>query len=288
MAGSKKAFCLTIDIEECALPQEFGGRPLGEEESLNLSEAGAHRLLRIIKSEGIRATFFVTGFFASKRPGIVKEITDMGNEVANHGLMHYGPQLGPGEPDAILKSGEILKRVAGARPLGYRGPLLRIWPGMVGALKRLGYAYDSSILPAYVPGRYNRLRIRPTPFAWDCGKAGRLIEIPISVTPILRIPAGWWWFRKNFGDRICGFCFDAIWRRGLPVVCNIHSWELSELPKMERVPAHVKFNCGAASEAQVRGIIAHGKNAGAEFLTMLDLAEGLSENIEGLDLIKPI
>lgn len=115
-----------------------------------------------------------------------------------------------------------------------------------------------------------------------------MIEIPISVTPILRIPAGWWWFRKNFGDRICGLCFDAIWRRGLPVVCNVHSWELSELPKMERVPAHVKFNCGASSEAQIRRVIAHGKNTGAEFLTMLDLTERISENIEGLDLIKPL
>ncbi len=232
---------------------------------MGLSEAGAHRLLKIIESEGIRATFFVTGFFTSKRPRLVKEIADMGNEVANHGLRHYGPVLGPSEPNGLLKSGEILERVTGGRPLGYREPRLRIGPGMIGALKRLGYAYDSSILPACVPGRYSRLRMRPAPFAWDCGKAGRLIEIPISATPILRIPAGWWWFRKNFGDRICRICFDAIWRLGLPVICNIHAWELSELPRMERVPAHVRFNCGPPSEAQVKGIIAHGKSAGVPY-----------------------
>lgn len=254
---------------------------------MRLSEAGAYRLLRIIESEGIRATFFVTGFFASKRPRLVREIADMGNEVANHGLRHYGSAFGPSGPDGPSEGGRVLERVTGARPLGYREPRLRIGPGMIGALKRLGYAYDSSILPACVPGRYNRLGMRAAPFAWDCGNDGRLIEIPISATPILRIPAGWWWFRKNFGDRICGICFDAIWRRGLPVVCNIHPWELLRLPKMERVPAHVKFNCGAASEAQLRGIIAHGKSAGAEFLTMLELAERISKNIEGLDLVRP-
>jgi peptidoglycan/xylan/chitin deacetylase (PgdA/CDA1 family) len=273
MAGSGRALCLTVDLEECTLPQEFGGRPLSEGESLGISGGGARRLLKLIGSEGVRATFFITGFFASKRPELVREIADMGNEIANHGLRHYRPVVEPDGMGSIRESGEILERVTGMRPLGYREPRLKIGPSVIGALGRLGYAYDSSILPAYVPGRYNGLRARPAPFAWDLEGSGRLIEIPISVTPLFRIPVGWWWFRKNFGVRISEIGFGAIWGRGLPVVCNIHSWELSELPEMQRVPLHVRFNCGIASEIQLRRIIAYGKRTGAEFLTLIDLAE---------------
>jgi len=184
-------------------------------------------------------------------------------------------------------TGEILERISGARALGYRETRLRVGPGIIKALKGLGYAYDSSILPTYVPGRFNWLRVKTAPFSWDLKGEGRLMEIPISVTPILRIPVGWWWFRKNFGFHICRIGFDVIWRRGMPVVCNVHPWELSQLPKRHRMPIHVKFNCGAASEAQIRMLIAHGKRAGARFLRMIDLAESISVDIEGSDFIDP-
>jgi peptidoglycan/xylan/chitin deacetylase (PgdA/CDA1 family) len=286
MVGSRRAICLTIDLEECTAPLELRGCPLSEQESLKPSEEGAHRLLRVLEREGIDATFFITGFFASKRPELVRRIADMGWEIANHGLRH-GPAAGRDGMDGLRASGEILERISGARPLGYRAPRLRIGPGIIKALKRLGYVYDSSILPTYVPGRFNWLGMKASPFSWDLGGEGRLVEIPISVTPILRIPVGWWWFRKNFGSRICKIGFDAIWRRGMPVICNVHPWELSGLPKTYRMPAHVKFNCGAASEAQIRMLIAHGKRAGAEFLRMIDLAESISVDIGGSDPIDP-
>lgn len=282
MVRTEKILCLTVDLEECTLSQEFGGRPLPEEESIRLSAQGARRLLGVIKSANVKATFFTTGFFASRCPELAKEIIDLGNEVANHGLKHY-PQNAGGCVEKLRsfeESGDIIKRVAGKGPVGYREPLLNIGLDAIEALKRLNYIYDSSVLPTYVPGRYNRLRMRPAPFLWGSDAQGQLIEIPISVTPLLRIPVGWWWFRKNFGQRTCEMGFEAIWRRNLPVICHIHPWELVDLPEMPRIPIHVRFNCGAKSDAQIREIIAYGKRAKAEFVTMIDLAERLLRRMQ--------
>jgi len=229
MIGTEKILCLTVDLEECTLPQEFGGQPLPEEESIRLSTQGAHRLLDIIRSANVKATFFITGFLASRCPELVREITDLGNEVANHDLKHYPPNAGicADKLRSLQESETIIKQATGERPLGFRAPFLNIGQNVIEALKRLSYVYDSSVLPTYVPGRYNRLRMKPAPFLWGSEGSRQLIEIPISVTPLLRVPVGWWWFRKNFGQRICEMGFEAIWKRNLPVVCHLHSWEPS-------------------------------------------------------------
>nr|MDO8135776.1 polysaccharide deacetylase family protein [Candidatus Njordarchaeum guaymaensis] len=281
----RKTIALTVDLEEWTVPQEFGGEPLSEKHSIGISEQGTYRLLEILEQESIKVTFFVTAFFASRKPEIMKKIVELGHETASHGLRHsplknqtYVEQLA-----SLREAGKIIEKKAGSTPIGFRAPTLRIDGATIKALKKLNYFYDSSILATYVPGRYNQLRAPYMPFIW--GETGQLdiakplLEIPISVTPILRVPIGWWWFRKNFGQRACQLGFHALWRRNQPVVCVVHPWELVKLPSAPSIPFHIRFNCGERSIEQLESLINHVKKVDGKFVTMSWIANQFYDGV---------
>jgi peptidoglycan/xylan/chitin deacetylase (PgdA/CDA1 family) len=57
-------------------------------EQLGGARFGIPRLVPILDSLGIRATFFITGFMAEIYPSLVKLLVDSGHEIAVHGAMH--------------------------------------------------------------------------------------------------------------------------------------------------------------------------------------------------------
>lgn len=288
----EKTIALTVDLEEWTIPQEFGGEPLSEKYSIGISERGTHRFLEILEQGNIKATFFVTAFFASRKADIMRKIVESGHEIASHGLRHYPlkNQTDVEQLACLREAGKIIEKTVGSPPIGFRAPTLRINEAMIKALKTLNYFYDSSILATYIPGRYNRLRTPHVPFVWagtkrsDSVSLKPLLEIPISVTPILRVPVGWWWFRKNFGQRICQFGFNALWRKNHPVVCIVHPWELVELPNTPSIPFHIRFNCGEKSIWQLESLITDAKKTGGKFVTMSQIANRFydAHNFKGL------
>lgn len=50
-------------------------------------------------------------------------------------------------------------------------------------IEQCGYAYNSSLNPAFIPGKYMHLDVSRTPFF-----KGKVLQIPASVTPKMRIP----------------------------------------------------------------------------------------------------
>ena len=46
------------------------------------------RLLDLLDSAGVRATFFVVGWLAERHPGLVQEIAAAGHEFGSHGYHH--------------------------------------------------------------------------------------------------------------------------------------------------------------------------------------------------------
>lgn len=229
-------------------------------------------MLDLLRSAHARATFFTTAFFARRAPDLVARIAREGHEIANHGLAHR-PIDGTFDDQVreISLAQGTLEGISGLPVRGYREPLLRIRGNTLLALKRLGYAYDSSVLPGFVPGRYNNLALPARPFAWRLD-GGELVEFPISVTPRVRIPVGWWWFRKNFGASACVAGFNSIWARGRPVILHLHPWELVPAPPGARVPLHIAFRCGRPSVRQVRGILEWAERVGATLAPLCDLA----------------
>lgn len=132
---------------------------------------GLPRLLRILARHGARATFFVPGFTAEVHPDAVRTIVDAGHEVAHHGYVHeIVTELSAADEEAVLERGsEILERLTGVRPRGWRAPMWELNYGTPALLAAHGFAYDSSLMDSDVP---YQLAAGPEP------GAATLVEIP--------------------------------------------------------------------------------------------------------------
>jgi len=186
------------------------------------------RFAELFAARGIAATFFVVGedldpavdpdAARAARAELAGLVAD-GHELANHSLTHPYElaRLGPAEVAHEIGRCDQLLREVDPRPVaGFRAPGYDLSPTMVAELLRLGYRYDSSIFPA--PGYYAAKAAvmaalaaagrpsgavltdpkallapaepyRPSPRApWRRGQAS-LVELPVAVTPWLRLPA---------------------------------------------------------------------------------------------------
>ena len=82
---------LSFDIEEFDFPKERG-EEISVEDGVKVSKIGAEKILKILKRQDVKATFFITGNFAKFAPEIVKQMVKDGHEVAAHGVNHFNPQ----------------------------------------------------------------------------------------------------------------------------------------------------------------------------------------------------
>jgi peptidoglycan/xylan/chitin deacetylase (PgdA/CDA1 family) len=173
--GATAAVVLTFDVDaESGVLWEFPdtARRLGiMSHQAYGPRAGLPRLLGILARHGARATFFVPGFTADVHPSAVRSIVDAGHEVAHHGYVHeIVTELSPEDEVAVLERGsEVLERVTGVRPRGWRAPMWELNYRTPALLAAHGFFYDSSLMDADVP---YRLATGP-----ESG-AATLVEIP--------------------------------------------------------------------------------------------------------------
>ncbi|MFC6064174.1 polysaccharide deacetylase family protein [Streptomyces ochraceiscleroticus] len=167
------SFTFDVDAESCVLahdPSAASRMSLMSHQAYG-PRVGVPRLLRVLRRQGVRATFFVPGFTADTYPDMVRAIVDDGHEVAHHGYLHEQTRGMDArtEARAIDRGLAALERL-GIRPTGYRAP----WWEMNWHTPRLlierGFRYDSSLLDDDVPYRLRE----------EQGKPGAtLVEIPV-------------------------------------------------------------------------------------------------------------
>jgi peptidoglycan/xylan/chitin deacetylase (PgdA/CDA1 family)/glycosyltransferase involved in cell wall biosynthesis len=95
------------------------------------------RLLDVLKTNGVRATFFVVGRQAKRFPDLVRRIAAEGHDVANHSYFHADVNLMSAREatEGILRTQQLLHRTVSSVPALYRPPrgqltfwkLLRLW-----------------------------------------------------------------------------------------------------------------------------------------------------------------
>jgi len=259
-----KKVCLSFDFEECDLPRESGAE-FSIEDGMRLSVEGARLILDVLARHHVRATFFCTLNFAERAPDIMRRLLTDGHEIAAHGVDHFHQV--PEDP-FLCKEG--LERLYGAKVVGYRQP--RMFPVDDASLVKAGFLYNSSLNPAFIPGRYMHLKDPRTIFE----KAG-LRQVPASVTPLIRFPL-FWLALHVLPERL----YHALVRRTLAhdgyFMTYFHPWEyssLSERAEELKVPRLIRVNLGKPMVGRLERLIEALEGRETEFITIRELVEGM-------------
>ena len=226
-----KNVLLTLDVEEFDLPKEFGCN-ISESEMYEISMNGLSNITSMLNKHDIKATFFVTANFAKKYPKILINLSEEGHEIASHGYDH---SFSNQSLNQIKKAKQEKEEIIGRMIIGYRAP--RFNTMHLKDLPSLGFFYDSSIHPTFIPGRYMNLFKKR-----GVHKIGNMIEIPPSVLPFVRLPIFWLAF-KNFPEFYpkiftkINFIFSDY------LMLVFHSWEFANLENI-KIPKFIKRKNG--------------------------------------------
>lgn len=114
---------------------------------------GVPRLLGLLAHLQMPATFFVPGYIAEQHPRMIEAIVAGGHEIGLHGYLHEKlAYLNEAEEEEILvRSIEILTRLTGTRPVGFRAPWFEINPWTTDLLLKHGLSYCASEMGDDVP-----------------------------------------------------------------------------------------------------------------------------------------
>ena len=246
---------LSFDTEEFDVPREHGV-DISLEAGMRVSIEGTNRILDVLKQNNVKATFFCTGNFAENAPEVMQRIMDEGHEVACHGVDHSQPKA-----TDFAMSKQIVERVTGRTVYGYRQP--RMFAVSDEEIEKAGYRYNSSLNPAFIPGRYMHLR---EPRTWFM--KGGVMQIPASVTPWLRFPL-FWLSLHNLPERLYHWLVRRTLKHDGYFVTYFHPWEfydLKEHPEF-KMPYIIRNHSGREMVQRLDRLVKMLKNRQQTFVT---------------------
>jgi len=227
-----KHILLSFDVEEYDMPLEYGGS-ISFEQQMAISTEGVQAVMALLKQYNIKATFYTTAQYAIHKPDIIQQLVADEHEIASHGYYHSRFE----EAD-LATSRRTLMHISGKNVYGYRMPRMQAVSNQ--ALKEAGYLYNSSLNPTWLPGHYNHFRKPRTYFYTN-----ELLQLPASVTPVLRIPLFWLSFH-NFPENIYRYLCTCVMRKD--TYCNMyfHPWEFTDIRKNTnaKYPTYITKNTG--------------------------------------------
>ena len=172
----KMPVILTFDIDgetlwRCRDPKN-AERPVILSQGQYGPETAMPRILKLLRRHGVHATFFIPGFTAEEYPDMVREIAAQGHDIGNHSWSHTYPDNMDGreqEEREYHDCSDILEKLTGRRPKGYRSPAWEFSPYSIDILEKMGdIEYSSNMM--------NTEEIR---YLTVNGRKSRLVELPI-------------------------------------------------------------------------------------------------------------
>ncbi|KVC26861.1 polysaccharide deacetylase family protein [Burkholderia pseudomultivorans] len=182
------------------------------------------RLLDMLATFDVPATFFVPAWVAQTWPAQCAAIVERGHEIGYHGYRHEAFwTLDPARQREIMaQSAEILARTLGVRPVGFRTPSGDWSAATVDVLREAGVRYSSSMRgddrPYLLHGENGEPPLVEIPGRWETDDYASLAY---HRNP--DYPAGL--------DRIAGYAatldnwtreFDGVYREGLCLTTLLH------------------------------------------------------------------
>jgi len=242
------------------------------------------RILEIFKNYQVSSTFFVSGGIARSSPEVVEEIHNLGHEVASHGYCHEDlTQLDKNDFEKMEKMNKgLLTKITGDKPKGFRAPAFNINTEIINSLERIGYVYDSSVVPSIkIPGWFGSYGVPLHPYhpskhsVIEVCEGRNFYEVPLAAFPFLRLPAAGGWFLRNAGVDYIKAAINLLLRRKYPVVLYVHLQDLSlGVPRIDGVPFHVFRNCGRYALKAIENIL---RNVEARKITISEIVSTVSQ-----------
>ena len=238
---------MSVDVEEWFQVENL--KPVIDRRSWNRQssrvERNVDRLLELMAGHDVRSTWFILGWVAERRPGLVRRIADAGHEVASHGYDHdLLDDLSPESFRAdVQRSKDLLEEIAGAAVTGYRAPSFSIKEWALPILRDVGFEYDSSYFPTVGHDRCGRLDGLATQAPVAEVLPG-LFEIRISSLSVgsVFLPWGGGGYFRLLPYSLFRAGARRIQRSGRPYVFYIHPWEIDpDQPRPKGLPPVYRF-----------------------------------------------
>jgi peptidoglycan/xylan/chitin deacetylase (PgdA/CDA1 family) len=175
-------------------------------------------VLEVLDELNLKITFFIVGKDTESEENrkYLKMITERGHEVGNHSY-HHESWLQTYSYEKIEKeireAEEAIERVTGQKTTGFRGPGFSWSKDLLKVIKKRNYLYDASTLPTWLGplarmyyfsksdlppkekkarkelfGKFSEGFRSNKPYYHDLKDNKKLLEIPVTTIPILKIP----------------------------------------------------------------------------------------------------
>ena len=247
---------LSFDVEEFDKPLEYGFK-ITPNQQMQVGKAGLDKLMPILQDPTIQTTLFTTANFANHSPELIKQLAHQ-HEIASHTFYHSSYAT-----KDLKDSRERLSEIIQKEVVGLRMPRMKQVP--VADKIQAGYAYDASINPTWIPGRYNNLHL-PRNLYREEG----LFRVPASVSTFCRIPLFWLSF-KNFPYSLyLQLALHTLKREGF-LSLYFHPWEFVDIQSFG-LPRYTTKGCQSALFEQLNQLIRDLKPHG-EFISYKDFVK---------------
>ena len=223
-----KLILLSFDVEEFDVPEEYG-QTLDESVKFKVSAEGLENVLKLLDRANIKATFFITANFAIHHPSKILKIAK-NHEIASHGFYHSSFCV-----EDLARSKQALQEITHQEIAGFR--MARLQPVSDQNIQQAGYCYNSSMNPTYLPGRYNNFSKSRIPYYSE-----KLLNIPVSVTPLIRFPLFWLSF-KNLPLPLYKFASRITLNWDSYINLYFHPWEFTNI-RGYQLPGYIKKHSG--------------------------------------------
>lgn len=226
---------LGIDFEDWFHPQLIQKYLQGIKRESTMIK-GIEKILDLLRSNDVYATFFVVGELLEHDPSLLDKIIENGHEIAFH-TMHHDRLDSLGFKERFHHELELFDKITGKRSKGFRAPTFSLNYNSAWALDILaeyGYVYDSSIVPVktglygidtteYGPYRISRSSLNKN------DPNGNILEFPLAVGRFIvkKIPVAGGFYLRFLPLGTITKSIQVYEERDIPATFYIHSWELT-------------------------------------------------------------
>ena len=182
MDAPRLTVAVTIDHDAISDAVRRGDPPVKVSHAEFGPRVGIKRILALLASRAIPATFFVPGNTLTTFTDDTDAIVAGGHELACHGWFHEDfAELGAAQAREVLgRSAEAVRAVTGSAPTGFRAPYWSLGPQTLELVEAAGFTYDSSLMA----NDYDLYRIRRGDRhsmldGTQWGTPSKLVEVPV-------------------------------------------------------------------------------------------------------------